>query len=313
MVSYANIPEKDQEWLWRGRIPLGMVSMAAAKRKAGKGQVARDLAARVSRDDVMPDGTDGILGSVLMATLEDDPEVIMVRGLKAAKANRSYVFDITETPNGPFHVASDLVWLRQQIEDINGDPKLPDVRLIILDPLNQVASGHTKSDAKVRVWAMELATIARDYHLAVVLVHHTLKDGVVISGGSAIQDVPRSLLRITRDEDDPRIRTLVLDASNVASEDVEPIRYTVADDGNGAHAVWLSEPPDTASLTPSQVTMFDALQIERRPMSVSELASAAGVNTNSARVMLHKMCKAGVAESLKAGSGMYQLARHLAA
>ena len=44
------------EWLWRGRIPPGMLTLLAGDPKLGKSFVTMAMAAAVSRGSSMPDG-----------------------------------------------------------------------------------------------------------------------------------------------------------------------------------------------------------------------------------------------------------------
>ena len=59
MTAYDSITATPPDFLWEGRLPMGEVSIIAGMGGCGKGLLLADLAARISRGDVMPDGTPG--------------------------------------------------------------------------------------------------------------------------------------------------------------------------------------------------------------------------------------------------------------
>src|SRR5688572_15476895 len=50
------VKERELEWLWPGRIPLGKITLLAGDPEAGKSFVVADLAARTTRGGPWPDG-----------------------------------------------------------------------------------------------------------------------------------------------------------------------------------------------------------------------------------------------------------------
>ena len=89
---------------------------------AGKSFFAADLAARVSRGDIMPDGTPGSLPApVIFVGLEDSPEASTVHRLTAARADLANVIDASESPSGAqSDVTVDLPWLREVNDQAGG-------------------------------------------------------------------------------------------------------------------------------------------------------------------------------------------------
>src|SRR5262245_53385165 len=69
------------DWLWQARIPLGALTVLDGDPGLGKSTVTLDLAARVSRGDVMPDGSPGpaASGVVLLSSEDDVARVIRPR------------------------------------------------------------------------------------------------------------------------------------------------------------------------------------------------------------------------------------------
>src|SRR5690606_2492403 len=85
------IEHREIEWLWRDHIPLGALTILDGDPGLGKSSFTIDLAARVSTGRLMPDGSKGCTGPVLMIASEDDPSRVVVPRLEAARADTSKV------------------------------------------------------------------------------------------------------------------------------------------------------------------------------------------------------------------------------
>ncbi len=75
------------EWLWPGYIPLRKTSILQGDPGEGKSQIMIDIAARVTRGTVMPDGSTSAAGSVMWITTEDDASDTLRPRLEAANAD----------------------------------------------------------------------------------------------------------------------------------------------------------------------------------------------------------------------------------
>jgi 5S rRNA maturation endonuclease (ribonuclease M5) len=73
LVFLDSVKSEPVEWLWRGRIPLGKLSVLDGDPGLGKSTIALDLAARVSQGQPMPDGTQGLQGGTVLLSMEDGP------------------------------------------------------------------------------------------------------------------------------------------------------------------------------------------------------------------------------------------------
>ncbi len=58
-------------WLWKGHVPLGELTLFDGDPATNKSSATLDLAARVSTGRPMPDGSEGVLGGVLLLQAED--------------------------------------------------------------------------------------------------------------------------------------------------------------------------------------------------------------------------------------------------
>ena len=85
-----DVEPESVEWLWPGRIPLGKLTILDGDPDLGKSTIALDLAARVSTNGHMPDGTRGPVGDVLILSVEDGLEDTTVPRLIAVDARKLF-------------------------------------------------------------------------------------------------------------------------------------------------------------------------------------------------------------------------------
>jgi putative DNA primase/helicase len=74
LARFTDVRERAAAWLWPNWVPLGKLAILDGDPGLGKSTLLFDLAARVSKDGIMPDGAQGTIGSVIIANAEDDPE-----------------------------------------------------------------------------------------------------------------------------------------------------------------------------------------------------------------------------------------------
>lgn len=284
---YTDILPQEPEWLWRGKLPLNEVTIIAGDGGIGKGFLLADLAARVTRGDPMPDGSipDVSAGSVLLVTDEDDPNMAMSWRLRAAGADLTRVFDMTQD----FTVPESLPALRQAIDDIG------DVRLVVIDPLSAVASiALTSSNVRVRRQIMSpMERLAKATGVAIAVVHHTVKSGRV-AGTKGITDAARQVLRVARAVQDDRIRLIHVEKSNIASDAVSDAAYTITGDFPDTHAAFVGV-PDTASAKSPTVADQVIRLLESTPDALEsrEIAQRAGLDYQATRTALTRLKTAG--------------------
>jgi AAA domain len=295
-MTFAEITPCDPEWVWQGRIPCGTVTVLAAPGGVGKSFFAADLAARVSRGDMMADGTPGSLPApVVFIGLEDSPEASTVHRLTAAQANLASVIDASEGPSGaPFDVTEDLPWLREVNDRAGG------VRLVVLDTLSAASPVSLTAVATVRNRVLRpLLAFAKDTGAAVLAVHHTTKAGDV-AGSKAIVDGVRQVLMIERDTADPRIRQLRVHKTNVASDQTAGVRYTLAGEGRDTAVSWLTDIGQHYGRGPAsdgQARVLLLLRNTSAPLSAQEIASKTGISYATVRVLLHRLGGRGLVAS----------------
>ena len=141
LTCAGDLEPRDVEWLWSGRVPLGMLTMFAGDPKLGKSYVTLAMAAALSRGLPLPlsDRPDQPASTILMCA-EDDPIRTIVPRLCAAGTDRAkvHILESIVLANGSEALPS----LRADIDAItDAARRLGDCRLIVIDPVSAYLSG----------------------------------------------------------------------------------------------------------------------------------------------------------------------------
>jgi hypothetical protein len=121
-------------WLWSNHLARGKITLLTGDTSLGKSTITIDLAARVTKVGVWPDGDKAPIGSVIILSSEDAINDTIVPRLEYARGDRSRVhcLKFATAPDGTrrtFSLQSDLAALGAKIQEIG------DVLLIIIDPI----------------------------------------------------------------------------------------------------------------------------------------------------------------------------------
>src|SRR5271168_336182 len=73
LSKFSDVQPRPPAWLWPNWLPLGKLAILDGDPGLGKSTLLFDLAARVSNNGVMPDGSAGASGAVIILNAEDDP------------------------------------------------------------------------------------------------------------------------------------------------------------------------------------------------------------------------------------------------
>lgn len=198
----SSIEARPIEWLWHGRIPFGMLSLVAGAPGQGKSfLVDAAITAALSRGRPLPDSGDSIQCSSLILAAED-PIAQSVRpraDANDADCNRIFVLSDQDLDLGTL-----MTRLGDALE------ANPDIRLVILDPLNSyLKSGvdNFRDPETRRALLRPLAALAEKTGAAVCGIVHMRKseDGGAlarVAGSLAYTAVARSVLAVAADPDD---------------------------------------------------------------------------------------------------------------
>jgi len=204
LVSAASIRPEAVRYAWRGRIPLGAVSLLVGDPGLGKSTTTLELAARLSRGQLEGD-LFGEPVTVLLATAEDAIAHVVVPRLIAAGADLERVKVVAvrrDGMTGGLMFPDDLPRLRDRV--LAERP-----RIFIVDPLVAHLSDEVNShrDQDVRRAVAPLARLAEEADLAVVGIVHLNKATAAhvlsrVAGSVAFVAAARSLLLLGPDPDD---------------------------------------------------------------------------------------------------------------
>lgn len=261
LIRAADITPRDVEWLWSGRVPLGMLSLWSGDPKLGKSYASLGLAAAVSRGAPMPHGAipDGPASVVLMSA-EDDPARVIVPRLEAAGADleRIHIVESVILANGSLALPS----LRADMAAIEAAAsRLGDCRLIVIDPVSSYLGGtDDHRNTEIRGVLSPLKEMAEALNLAVVLVTHLSKSGGTngkhrVIGSIAYVGACRANMLFTRDRSDPTgRRVLMLDNGGNLAPPAPTLSFVIEDRGDGPRVEWCE---GTLAITAEQALAAD--------------------------------------------------------
>lgn len=241
------------DWLWSGRVPLGMITMFAGDPKLGKSYVTLAMAGALSRGRPLPtsDRPDRP-GSTILMSAEDDPTRTIVPRLVAGGADlaKIHILESVILANGSEAPPS----LRADIDAITSAAiRLGDCRLIVIDPVSAYLKDvDDNRNVTLRGVLAPLNKLAEQLGAAVVLVSHLTKAGSTngkhrVLGSIAYVGACRANFLFTADPDDPTgRRVLMLDNGSNIAPPAPPLVYTIENRDTGPRIEWSDEAPATA-------------------------------------------------------------------
>ncbi len=252
-VRADQLEEKPVDWLWRGYIPLGMLTLLASPPKVGKSTLTATIAARVSTGARWPSGPvlpgqaeeDAPCGDVLMITYEDDLERTVVPRLKAAGADLARVHFLRgiERKRGS-RKSLHPIQLAEHFDEIERLVRVFDVRLVIVDPVMSGFGGErdTNADNEVRAVLGPFVPLAEQTRCAFLFVTHTNKrnagpalDSAI--GSRAFTGLCRSVIGLDKFLERKERRVLAPIGANLDKPRPGLVFEIKSPIGNEAHAV----------------------------------------------------------------------------
>ena len=299
LIKGANSVARKVTWIWPGWLACGKLHLLAGGKGAGKSTLCFALAAALSVGSRWPDGSQAPLGDVLVWSAEDDFEdTILPRFLAAGgDPNRLYFVECMIGEDGeklPFDPSRDM---RDLIERAG---ELPDLKMVIIDPIVSAVSGDSHKNAETRRGLQPLVDFADQAGAALIGITHFTKgtEGKNpverVTGSLAFAALARIVLAAAADEDGEQ-RRLVRVASNIGPSD-GGIEYRLLReplsgyDFSAQRVLWgaplvgpakelLESARGQSEITKASSFLLEALA--RQPVAVKELMDAAQAHGNS--------------------------------
>jgi len=231
----ASVEPEEVEYLWQDRIAFGKVTLFVGDPGCGKSYGSLGIASAVTRgrrlpgddrmrceplDVVLCNYDDGAADTIRPRAEAVEADVIRIHLLEGQRDDTGHV--------RPFGLA-DIPALIRKLQ------RLPDVRVLIIDPLGSVlANVDTHRDAEVRVALQPLFDLADQRKIAVIVVAHLNKAQAVralyrVGGSIGFTGAARSVLLFGEDPESHR-RAIVHLKSNVGPL-APPVEYIIDDGG----------------------------------------------------------------------------------
>jgi hypothetical protein len=223
-VCLADVEVEEVEWLWPSRMARGEISVLAGVGGTGKGLVTADMVARITTGNDWPDGGANAHGSVILCSAEDHVTKVMKPRVVAAGADPRGVhalvgLKLTDQGEGERAIGFTLENLRSLEALLD---RLPDCRLVVIDPVGSFMGGDTdcSQDNTTRAILQPLAALARSRDVAVLLVCHYRKSGSPVAddnimGSRAFTALARNVWHIYADPDNEDRRVMLAGKSNL--------------------------------------------------------------------------------------------------
>jgi len=274
VVRLDTVNTRPVEWIYRGKLARGKLTLLAGDGGLGKSFVSLAWASAISRGRGFVDDPDTREpGGVVLLSAEDDAADTIVPRLNAAAADLGRIIAIEgvraldsdgQQCERVVDLSTDLRHVEQALEQVDNPT------CIIVDPISAYyprVDSHNNSE--VRSCLAQLAAMAERWRVAVLLITHLNKGSNRsaihrIQGSVAYGAACRMVWGVVKDEDDAD-RRLVLPVKNNLAQDRQGLAYTLRDAGMGTPQVhWEAEPVDMSA--------DDAMNEEREPTRKEQAA-----------------------------------------
>lgn len=173
LIRASDITPEPVTWLWNGWLAAGKMHVLGGAPGTGKTTISMALAATISTGGRWPDGSQSVVGNVVIWSGEDDPKDTLVPRLALSGADLSRVYFIGDVREGDerraFDPAHDMDPLRRRLHEVG------EVRLLIVDPIVSAIAGDSHKNAEVRRALQPLADLAASMRCAVLGITHFSK------------------------------------------------------------------------------------------------------------------------------------------
>jgi len=225
----------DIDWLWEPWLPVGAVTLLVGKPGSGKSALALAIAGIVTTGEPWPDSQENNeLGRVVWVETESAQAIQRQRATAWGLPKARLIIPAKSDP-------LEKVWLDEEEgwQIIEREARRDGVKLLVLDSLRGAYKGDENTSDTLDL-LNRLAALARDTQIAVLVVHHLRKRGMLddnkinldrVRGSSAIVQIPRCVWAIDRpDPLTPDVIRLSQIKNNLARFP-EPIGFEISETG----------------------------------------------------------------------------------
>jgi AAA domain len=235
------------EFLWPGRIPLGMITTLAGPGGVGKTFLLCDMAARISSGLEWPDrqGECAPLGQVLFVSGEDDPGKTLVPRMREQGADLHKIWFLTAEEMLKFNLAGPVfkACADREVADMGGS-----CSLIIIDPPSSFLAGiDENSNAEVRGILTPMKEWAEHNNCSIIFNTHVNKGKGKkvdvqerVMSSVAWVNGPRSSHMVTEDPDSPDVKLFMPLKYNIEKKP-KGLSFRIVPTETFAKLEWLGE------------------------------------------------------------------------
>ena len=234
-IAWNTVQPKEIKWLWQQWLPFGKISLLVGDSGLGKTTLALDIAARLTSGRPMPlSDAEPVTGNVLFQSQEDEISDTLLPRCINAGADLSKIESIEAEG---LNIDEDCDIIESHIREVNA-------RLVLWDPIQSFVgkSADMCRITDVRRLLTNLGAIAARNDCAMLIIAHQTKANNGnelhrVFGSVDITATARSVLRISKSENDPEIRVLSQIKSSV-SRPATPIAFRI---DSGSRIEYLGE------------------------------------------------------------------------
>jgi putative DNA primase/helicase len=193
-----DVKPKAIQWLWKGMIPKGKITLFAGDSGIGKTQILLSIAAKITQGGHFAgEETHCKQGDVIYLSGEDDLSDTLIPRFIASGGIQARLHDLSPTrlDGSAYSLAEELENIQEYLFDN------PDISLFIIDPITAFCGGNFDNNdvTSVRSLATRIKQLAEDTGVAVIILNHLTKDSKNqavhrILGSGAWVHAPRTVL-----------------------------------------------------------------------------------------------------------------------
>ena len=268
------MPKGAKQFIWEPWLPRGYMTVLAGQAGQGKTGLALEIARHLLLGEQMPDGKQiEKAESIVWCDTESSQGIVLERSQKWGLPLNQLIIPLQD-PLGDFRADNREHW-SALLDTVNQCKPA----MIVVDSLR---GAHTKSENdsdQLQVILTRLAGLAREFAVAVLILHHLRKkdrmeksSGVTLDqlrGSNAISAMARVVWGIDQPNPEDDARRLSMVKSNL-TKSPEPLGFEMTDEG----IIWSAAPVEPRGETQvDRAVSFLSIALRRSPKSVLELFS----------------------------------------